>query len=127
MSTLSNCIELFYKGLIQASGVSYPDSLMNESHSLVRLTEFIEAKIMPLSAPMSKRQEYERRDFLRSLQDMYIDARYGSVDVSFSDFCICYEWAEKQYTLIRETLIPTYTHITSNSIEHSNSIERDDW
>ena len=53
MATLANAIELYYKGFIKASGTNVPKSLMEESHSLVRLTEQIEAQIMPLSAPLS--------------------------------------------------------------------------
>lgn len=106
MAILSNVVELYYKGFIIASGIRVPESLINESHSLVRLTEQIETQIMPLSAPLSKTDERDRRNFLFDLQNMYIDARYGYVDVTKKDFNYCFDWAKKQKDLILETLKP---------------------
>lgn len=118
MATLANAIELYYKGFIKASGTNVPKSLMEESHSLVRLTEQIEAQIMPLSAPLSRSEERDRRNFLFDLQNMYIDARYRYVDVDKRDFNHCFDWAEKQKNLILETLKPKEVQRKHEDLEY---------
>ena len=106
MAMLANTVELYYKGLILASGIKVSDHLMCESHSLYALTNEIENRIMPLSAPLSRTEERDRRNFLMDLSSMYIDARYRSVDVDFDEFKTCMEWAENQIRLIKESLLP---------------------
>lgn len=106
MATLANTVELYYKGLIKASGIKVSEHLMCESHSLYALTNEIENRIMPLSAPLSRTEERDRRNFLMDLSSMYIDARYRSVDVDFEEFKTCMDWAENQIRLIRESLLP---------------------
>lgn len=82
------------------------------------MTEQIEAQIMPLSAPLSRSEERDRRNFLFDLQNMYIDARYRYVDVDKRDFNHCFDWAEKQKNLILETLKPKEMQKNHEDLEY---------
>lgn len=106
MALLANFMECYYKGFLLASGVNVPAHIMNESHSLVRLTEEIESRICPLQYNMSKTEERDRRNFLFDLGSKYIDCRYNNEQVSKEDFLQCYEWAKKQKELIHNILKP---------------------
>lgn len=106
MAMLANVIELYYKGLIQSSGIKVDPHLLNTSHSLLALTIEIENRIMPLSAPLTRTEDRDRRNFLNDLSNMYIGTRYDGLHADYDDFVICMDWAQKQIDLIKETLLP---------------------
>ncbi len=106
MSMLANVVELYYKGLIISSGIKVDPHLLNASHSLLALTIEIENRIMLLSAPLTRTEDRDRRNFLNDLSNMYIGTRYNGTPASYDDFVVCMDWAQKQINLIKETLLP---------------------
>lgn len=111
MSMLANCIECYYKGFLEASGVTVPEHIMKEGHNLLRLTDEIESRICPLQYNMTKSEDRDRRNFLWDLSHKYIDCRYNHEQVSFEDFLKCYNWVNKQRDLIFNTLKPKLNNI----------------
>ena len=106
MSMLANVMELYYKGLLKASGMTVPRHLIEESHSLVALVDEIESRITPLSGSLSRQDERNRRNFLMDLSDLYIKTRYNHKQATFEEFCKCMIWAEKQKEIVKEILNP---------------------
>ncbi len=106
MALLANYIECLYKGFLLSSGVNVSEHVMKESHSLLRLTEEIETKICPLQHNLSRTEERDRRFFLMDLSEKYISCRYYNEQVSFDDFCKCFDWAKIQKDVIHNILNP---------------------
>lgn len=107
MALLANCMELFYKGLLQSSGLKVSEHLMNNSHSLYTLHNEIENRIMSLSGTMTIQERRDYNNFLKDLSDMYISTRYSYEQSSLEEFQKCVIWARNQRDIIMNTLDPT--------------------
>lgn len=106
MATLSNCLEMYYKGIIEASGIIISEHTMKESHYLPELFSQVNERIVPLIPNMDRTQDREVRIFLKNVSEMYISTRYKNAQPSFDDFCAVYDFVEKQRELIFNTLLP---------------------
>ena len=107
MALLSNCVELFYKGLLKSSGLKISDHLMQNSHSLYTLHNEIENRIMSLTGTMTIQEKRDYGTFLKDLSDMYITTRYLYEQSSLEEFQKCVSWARGQRDIIMNTLDPT--------------------
>lgn len=107
MALLANCVELYYKGMLQSSGLKVSEHLMQNSHSLYALHNEIENRIMSLTGTLTIGERRDYNNFLKDLSDMYISTRYNNVQVTFDEFKKCLNWARAQRDTVMNTLDPT--------------------
>ncbi|MBR3517932.1 MAG: hypothetical protein IKN07_01800 [Lachnospiraceae bacterium] len=107
MSILANDLELYYKGVLEASGLNVAESLMKESHDLYRLHSEISTRIQPLDVCNSRSEEHALKQFLRDISALYIDARYDYAQTSYDDFCKCRKYLEIQRDKCMSLLDPS--------------------
>ena len=108
MSVLANALELYYKGVLEASGLQVDPYLMKKSHSLHTLHAEIESRIgVMLDVCNSKSEERALHQFLVDLSSLYIDARYHFAQTSYEDFCKCRTYLEHQRDKCMSLLDPS--------------------
>lgn len=86
MAVLANTLELYYKGVLQASGLSVDEHLMKKSHSLNTLYREISDRIQPLNNLQTESEKRDMRHFLFELSALYTDARYHYAQTSYEEF-----------------------------------------
>ncbi len=107
MSVLANALELYYKGVLKASGLSVDDYIMNESHSLNVLYSEISSRIRPLGNESTRGEVRDMKEYLRNLSSLYIDARYHNAQTSYEDFNKCRTFLENQRRRCMSMLDPS--------------------
>lgn len=102
MALLTKTCERFYKGFIIANNLKdkAPVDLMEDSHSLLRLTDFIEANICELQSNLTREDKKVRANFLHDFSKKYITCSYFYDQPSKEEFDTCFDWVSKQRELI---------------------------
>ncbi len=122
MSVLANALELYYKGVLEESGLNIADSLMNESHDLYRLNSEISSRIQELDVCDTKSDERALRYFLRDLSALYIDSRYHFAQTSYEDFCKCRDYLKIQRDKCMSLLDPSRKWDKQKQIIEANNL-----
>lgn len=126
VSMLANTLEMYYKGLIESSGIKVQESLLKQSHSLSRLYDEIDNRIKEIIPNQSKSDRRNMKMFLNDLSALYIDARYENAQPSFQEFCDCYDFVKTQREFVIELLSgPKSYEPSANAIEKCE-IENDE-
>lgn len=107
MAVLANTLELYYKGLLDASGLIVSEHLMKESHDLCALNSEISSRIQDINNCKSQGEERSLRSYLRELSGLYIDARYHNAQTSFEDFDKCRQYLTIQREKCMSLLDPS--------------------
>lgn len=103
MSTLSNAIELYYKGFIEEKGLNAPEYIIR-SHYLTDLVYYVEKSGYKSNPNISKKDIKKRHEMLKRLQALYIETRYGFVYVDKNEFNRAYNWGIQQRDYIKNKL-----------------------
>lgn len=85
MSMLANALEMYYKGVLDASGLNI-DSYLMKTHSLNELYREISVRISPLGNETTENDKRELRHYLNDLTALYVDARYHYAQTPYEDF-----------------------------------------
>lgn len=107
MAMVANCLELYYKGVLEASGLSVDPMLLNKSHSLNRLYQEITNRIIPLGNEKTPSEIRDMNMFLSDLSCLYIDARYHNAQTPFEDFEKCRAFVSAQREKCMSLLDPS--------------------
>ena len=107
MAVLANALELYYKGVLEASGLNVDRMLIEESHNLYRLYSEISTRIQPLTNESTMGEKRELREYLRNLSTLYIDARYHNAQTSYEDFDKCRQFLDNQRSRCMSLLDPS--------------------
>lgn len=107
MAVLANTLEMYYKGVLSASGLNLDEHLMKESHSLAALNEEISTRIQPLNNATTTGDKKALREYLHTLSALYIDARYHHAQTSFDDFDKCRQFLTDQRRRCMSLLDPS--------------------
>lgn len=132
MSMLANTLELYYKGVLEASGLNIDPYLMEESHSLSRLYAEVSSRITPLGNESSRDEQREKNNFLKNISALYIDARYHNAYTSYEDFCKCRIFLNDQRERCMTLLDPSKAWnkeikiIENNKLPHKEYVPTDD-
>lgn len=119
MSILANALEMYYKGVLQASGLIVPENMM-KNHHLAVLYDEISSRITPLGNETTTQEKREVRLFLNNLSHLYIDAKYHHAQTSYEDFQKCRLFLSNQRERCMSLLDPTRSWDTKKKIEPNN-------
>ena len=86
MSTLSNCMELYYKGLLDKKCDTVDKEFFEKTHYLPALVRDVENRVQPILGNISKQDRRDVMNIFRDLSDYYISARYNHNPIPFETF-----------------------------------------
>ncbi len=119
MSILANALEMYYKGVLQASGLQISDYVMS-SHNLYPLYSEIATRISPLGNETTPQEKRDVRTFLNNLTHLYIDAKYHHAQISYEDFQKCRTFLTNQRERCMSLLDPTRSWDVKKKTEPNN-------
>ena len=106
MATAANCLEMYYKGMLEASGCNVSPTVMYESHNLKELYNLVCIECIPLTPNADIQTQRDIGRFLKELSAEYINARYNASCPLESEFKGVMEFITSHREKIMSTLDP---------------------